>query len=103
MDRLQQANPALAGQHSRGFSTPKKYNLTALPLRHRGGTAAKLASMLQQLKAPKLPFRELDLLVKAIGECRCAGLQRKLAETFLMQAVAWDEACSSGSGVGCSL
>ncbi|KAF6264582.1 ARM repeat-containing protein [Scenedesmus sp. NREL 46B-D3] len=26
--------------------------------------------MLQQLKAPKLPFRELDLLVKAIGECR---------------------------------
>jgi hypothetical protein len=27
--------------------------------------------MLQQLKAPKLPFRELDLLVKAIGECRC--------------------------------
>eukprot|EP00878_Enallax_costatus_P034818 GHUV01038690.1.p1 GENE.GHUV01038690.1~~GHUV01038690.1.p1 ORF type:complete len:154 (-),score=16.16 GHUV01038690.1:169-630(-) len=26
--------------------------------------------MLQQLKAPKLPFRELDMLVKAIGECR---------------------------------
>lgn len=26
--------------------------------------------MLQQLKAPKLPFRELDVLVKAIGECR---------------------------------
>jgi hypothetical protein len=31
----------------------------------------EVCHLLQQLKAAKLPFRELDFLVRAIGECRC--------------------------------